>query len=50
MSVLRKFVKLITFDEDTPTDRWVLRCEKCGELLATNKPYLIRSHKNWCRI
>ncbi|NWG37412.1 hypothetical protein [Nitrososphaera sp.] len=50
MNRLRKFIKIIMFDENTRDDNWVLRCDKCGELLATDKPYLIESHRKWCRV
>ncbi|MEM2141532.1 MAG: hypothetical protein QXJ74_05825 [Nitrososphaera sp.] len=50
MNRLRKFIKIIMFDENTRDDNWVVRCDKCGELLATDKPYLIESHRKWCRV
>jgi len=50
MKRLRKFLKMVLFDENNSDDAWVLRCDKCGELLATDKPYLIESHKKWCRV
>lgn len=50
MKRLRKFLKMVLLDENTSDDTWVLRCDKCGELLATDKPYLIESHKKWCRV
>lgn len=50
MKRLRKFLKMVLFDENNSDDAWVLRCNKCGELLATDKPYLIESHKKWCRV
>jgi hypothetical protein len=50
MRRLRKFIEMVFFDEISREDTWVLRCDKCGELLATDKPYLIESHKKWCRV
>lgn len=44
MSLLRRFIKIL-IDKDYHAGQWVLRCEKCGELLTTDKPYLIESHK-----
>ena len=50
MSSLMRFLKAALLDEDDKTGQWVRCCEKCGELLATDKPYLIESHKKWCRV
>ena len=50
MSSLMRFLKAALLDEEDQTGQWVRRCEKCGELLATDKPYLIESHKKWCRV
>jgi hypothetical protein len=32
------------------TDRgdWISHCDKCGELLATDKTSLVSAHKKWC--
>ena len=36
--------------KNSSTDRgdWISRCNKCGELLATDKTSLVSAHKKWC--
>ena len=36
--------------KSSSTDRgnWISRCDKCGELLATDKTSLVSAHKKWC--
>ncbi|MEO9363417.1 MAG: hypothetical protein ABI348_05900 [Nitrososphaera sp.] len=36
------------FSNNCSPPAWISRCQRCGELLATDKPSVIASHERWC--